>query len=111
MDAGSDFLVVLVTAPNEETAAAIVRKLVETRCAACGNIIRNVRSIYRWKGRIEDESEVLAIIKTRADKFDELKNTVVKMHPYEVPEIVALPIRDGAESYLAWLSECATPQT
>ncbi len=98
-------VVVLVTAPDEESAARIGRALVEERLAACANIVRSVRSIYRWKGEIFDEPEVLLIIKTAADKFKLLEDRVRALHPYEVPEIIALEISEGSKPYLDWIGE------
>ena len=101
----TDALVVLITAPKEEDAAAMANALVEGRLAACVNIIRQVRSIYRWQGKIEDDQEVLMIAKTRKECFAELVNKVKELHTYSVPEIIALPVMDGFEAYLDWLKE------
>lgn len=101
----SDFLVVLITAPNEEIAAKIAHDIVSSGLAACANIIRDMRSIYRWQGKIEDESEVLIIFKTRQGLFNSLEIQVRKLHPYTTPEIIAIPIIDGFEGYLGWLKE------
>ncbi|MBI5055313.1 MAG: divalent-cation tolerance protein CutA [Nitrospirae bacterium] len=96
-------IVVLVTVPNEDMAAAIAKALVEARLAACANIIRSIRSIYTWQGKVEDDQEALMIIKTKMKLFDGLKAKVKEMHSYEVPEIIALPIAAGSEDYLNWL--------
>ena len=101
----TDALVVLITAPTEEDAAAMANALVEGRLAACVNIIRQIRSIYRWQGKIEDDQEVLMIAKTRKECFAELVNKVKELHTYSVPEIIALPVMDGFEGYLGWLKE------
>jgi len=101
----TDALVVLITAPKEEDAAAMANALVEGRLAACVNIIRQVRSIYRWQGKIEDDQEVLMIAKTRKECFSDLVNKVKELHTYSVPEIIALPVMDGFEGYLGWLKE------
>ncbi|RJQ46674.1 MAG: divalent-cation tolerance protein CutA [Nitrospiraceae bacterium] len=98
-------IAVLITAPNEDMAAAIAGALVEAKLAACANIMRGIRSIYVWQGRIEDETEVLMIVKTRKALFDRLKAKVKELHSYEVPEIIALPIITGSKDYLAWLRE------
>ena len=100
-----DALVVFVTAPNEETAVKVARCVVEEKLAACVNIVSNVRSIYRWQGKIEDESELLLVIKTRQERFKALRERVKALHTYTVPEIIALPVTDGLEEYLAWLKE------
>lgn len=100
-----DALVVYITTPNEDLAANIARALVESRLAACVNIIRDIRSIYSWQGKIEDEKEVLMIAKTRQELFNALKAKVLDMHPYSVPEIIAMPIVDGSEEYMKWLEK------
>jgi len=98
-------IAVFITASNEDEAANIARALVEGRLAACVNIVRNLRSIYRWQGKVEDESEVLMIVKTQSSLFDSLSKIVKELHSYTVPEIIALPIVDGSEDYLKWLKE------
>jgi len=98
-------IVVLITASNEEEAAKIARALVDSGLAGCVNIVRGVRSIYRWKGMIEDEAEVLMIAKTTKDKFGALSTRVKEMHSYTVPEIIAFPIVEGSREYLDWLRD------
>ncbi|MEN2985512.1 MAG: divalent-cation tolerance protein CutA [Thermodesulfovibrionaceae bacterium] len=100
-----DYMVVFVTVANEEEAAKIAKAIVEEKLAGCVNIVRNVRSIYLWQGKIEDESEVLMIIKTKAELFDKLSEKIKSIHSYTVPEIIGLKIKKGSESYLKWLSE------
>jgi periplasmic divalent cation tolerance protein len=100
-----EFCVVFVTTPSEEVAEKIAKTLVEEGVAACVNILTQVRSIYRWKGRVEDEREALMVIKTRFSLFDNLKGIVRSMHPYSVPEVIALPIQGGTEEYLRWMEE------
>ena len=98
-------IVCYITAPNEDEALNIARALVENRLAACANIIKNVRSIYSWKGAVEDDAEVLMIVKTRKPLFHKLSEKVKELHSYDVPEVIALPIIDGSEDYLEWLRE------
>lgn len=100
-----DEIVVFITASNEDEAAKIARTLVETRLAGCVNIIKNIRSIYSWQGKIEDEAEVLMIVKTQKPLFDALMKKVKELHSYTVPEIIAMPIIEGSEGYLKWLKE------
>jgi periplasmic divalent cation tolerance protein len=100
-----DFIVVLVTAPDEDGAAKMAETLVEERFAACINIVRDIRSIYSWEGKIEDEREVLMVIKTKKELFEPLKKRIQEMHPYSVPEIIALPILVGSPDYLRWLGD------
>lgn len=100
----TDSLLVLVTAPNPEKAAELARALVEEGLAACGNVLPSLRSIYRWAGQVHDEPEALLMLKTRADLFEPLRARVVALHPYEVPEVIGLPIEVGHAPYLAWIS-------
>lgn len=100
-----EYIVVLITAPNEEEAANIAKELVGAQLAACVNIIRGLRSLYRWQGKIEDEDEVLMVAKTRRELFEGLQKKVKELHSYSVPEIIALPIVEGSEEYLKWLGE------
>ncbi len=100
-----DNLIVLITAPGEDEAAKIARALVESRLAGCVNIIKNIRSIYSWEGKIEDEKEVLMIAKTRKKLFKALSKKVRELHSYTVPEIIAIPIVEGSPDYLEWLKE------
>ncbi|MGB9822457.1 divalent-cation tolerance protein CutA [Thermodesulfovibrio sp.] len=100
-----DYMVIFITAPNEEEAVKIAKTLVEEKLAGCVNIIKNIRSIYSWQNKIEDEPEVLMIVKTRSELFEELEKRVKSLHSYTVPEIIGLKIKKGSESYLNWLSE------
>lgn len=103
----ANHIVVLVTAKNEEEAAAISRKILEDKLAACVNIVRQVRSLFWWEGKIDDVSESLLVIKTQEVCFDRLVKVVKSVHSYSVPEIIALPIIHGYEPYLKWVSENA----
>jgi periplasmic divalent cation tolerance protein len=99
-------LLVLVTAPAEgDVAERLARGLVEARLAACVNLVPGLRSFYRWQGEIADDLEVQLLIKTHEGRFDALVAWVQNHHPYEVPEVVALPIERGAAPYLAWLRD------
>jgi len=100
----TDASVVFVTAPPDE-ATALARALVDESLAACVNIVPAVRSLYRWKGGICDDEESLLIIKTDSGRFEELKERIERLHSYEVPEVIALPVVAGAPRYLAWLQE------
>lgn len=101
----SDPIVVLVTCGSEEEALKIANALVESRLAACANLVAPIRSIYRWEGRIWDEKEWLLIIKTEKHKFEELERRVKSLHSYSVPEIISLPIVEGSSAYLNWIRE------
>jgi len=99
----TDKIVVFSTCDSEEQAGRVARALVEQRLAACVNIVANARSIYRWKGEIEDTAEWMLIIKSRRDLMEQLRIAIGKIHSYEVPELLAIPVVDGSESYFAWL--------
>ncbi len=99
----TDAIVVLVTAPDADKAAAIARVLVDEKLAACGNVVPGVRSIYRWKGKVHDEQEALLVLKTTAAHFEALRESVLELHPYAVPEVLALAVDSGSAPYLAWL--------
>ena len=97
--------VVLVTAPDPEQGAALARRLVEERLAACVNVVPGVRSIYRWEGEVQEDSEVLLVIKTREDRSEALAARVKEIHPYDLPEVVVLPVVGGSEGYLDWVRQ------
>jgi periplasmic divalent cation tolerance protein len=99
----TDKIVVLSTCASAEEAEKIARRLIELRVAACVNVIGGARSFYRWDGAIQDSGEWLLMIKTSRARFDSLRAELERLHSYEVPEIVALPILDGAPNYLNWL--------
>jgi periplasmic divalent cation tolerance protein len=101
--AATDFLVVLVTAPDVETAARIGRTVVEERLAACVNVIPGLRSIYEFEGQLCDEAEALCLFKTRRSLYPALRDRVSALHPYQVPEVIALPLAEGNAPYLTWL--------
>ena len=96
---------VLSTFPDAEKAAEIARVLVDEQLAACVNLVPAIRSIYRWQGAVHDDTEALAIIKTTSARYPALAARLAALHPYEVPEILALPLADGHPPYLAWLAD------
>lgn len=98
-----EFIVVFITTGNDEEAEKISNKLVEKRLVACSNIISPIRSIFRWKGALCKEAETLLILKSKRGLFDEIVAEVKKIHSYETPEIIALPIIEGSPSYLQWV--------
>ena len=99
----TDKIVVLSTCGSAEEAAKIARALVEKKLAACVNVMSAVRSFYRWKGVVEDEQESLLVIKSSRALFNDLRAEIEKLHSYETPEMIAIPIVDGSEGYLEWL--------
>ncbi|MBI5588483.1 MAG: divalent-cation tolerance protein CutA [Deltaproteobacteria bacterium] len=98
-------IIVFMTAPNADEAASIGKKVVEEGIAACCNIISGLRSIYRWKGKISDEGEVLCLFKTRSELFDRLKKRLKELHSYETPEVISVDIDGGLPEYLAWIDD------
>lgn len=102
----TDKIVVLVTCASAPEARKIARALVERRLAACGNLVRTpVESIYRWKGKVERAQEVLLLIKSSRKHFRALEAQVKRLHSYDVPEIIVLPIAAGSGEYLEWIAE------
>lgn len=96
-------LVVLVTAPTMDEAARLGRALVEERLAACANLVPGIRSIYRWQDVMQDDAEVLLVIKTTGSMWHKLQQRVAELHSYQTPEVLALPVEHGAPAYLHWL--------
>ena len=95
--------IVMVTVGNGEEALSIARTLVEEKLVACVNMVPRIRSIYRWKGEICDEEELLLIMKTRSELYPALQNRIRQIHSYEVPEIITFPVTDGLSEYLNWV--------
>jgi len=112
MDAMNEtpFRSVYVTTPNKQVALDIGRSVVEARLAACANVIDGMTSIYRWEGRLNEDSEAVLILKTHEDRVSALIDAIKTAHPYDCPCIVALPIVDGYPDYLQWLRAETTPQ-
>lgn len=100
----SGHIIVLTSVGTEDDAARIAREIVEKRLAACVSISSPVRSLFRWKDRVHDEPERMLIIKTVRENFERLRQTIVTLHRYELPEIIAVPIEIGDETYLNWLT-------
>ena len=105
------FLVVLCTCPDRDVAEHIASTVVAERLAACVNTVPNIVSIYRWQGQLQRDSELLLLIKTHTRLYPALENRVRELHPYDVPELIALPIARGSADYLRWIqtSMGATP--
>jgi periplasmic divalent cation tolerance protein len=99
-----NYIQVLTTTGKKEDAETIARKLIEKKLAGCVQIMGPVVSTYRWQGRIDRSEEWLCFIKTREDLYDELEKEIKSIHPYETPEIIALPVAGGSEDYLKWLN-------
>jgi periplasmic divalent cation tolerance protein len=102
VNADDELVLVLCTVPDEATAQNLAKGLVEERLAACVNAIPGLTSVYRWQGKVEIDSEVQLLIKTRRARFDELAAWIEANHPYDVPEIIAMAAEQVSDSYLAW---------
>jgi periplasmic divalent cation tolerance protein len=101
----ADALVVFCTCENESQAQHIAEALVDARLAACVNILPPLQSIYRWQGKVERAEETLLLIKTVPERFIALRDRITELHTYETPEIIAVPVADGSQKYIAWLRE------
>ena len=113
MNKGKDvsYCVVLTTLSSREDAQSLVRRLVTDRLVACGTIVENAISIYEWQGKLEETPEVVVLLKTRQEHWEQLRSVVHKLHPYEVPELLALPVDGGLPAYLVWLAEQTTQES
>jgi periplasmic divalent cation tolerance protein len=100
----TDGLLVITTLPNADAAAELAKNVVGERLAACANLIPALRSIYKWQGKMQDENEVLVLFKTRQEHYENLKSRILELHPYEVPEVLAIPVEQGYAAYLDWLA-------
>jgi periplasmic divalent cation tolerance protein len=99
------------TCPDAETARRIARELVELQLAACGNVIPQIHSVYRWQGKVETADEALAVFKLPATRYVEFEAKLRSLHPYDVPEIISCRIDQGLPEYLRWVSESCSPET
>ncbi len=104
-----EFIVAMTTLPDAGSAKALVRSLVDRHLIACGTVIDPVTSIYRWKGAVEESNEVQVLIKTHRDRFAELEAAMRDLHPYDVPELLALPVAEGLNDYLTWVRAETAP--
>ena len=106
----NDKLLLFTNAPDRDVAMRIARALVDARLAACVNVLSGCTSVYRWDGAVETAEEVPMIIKTRAGRYDEVEAAIRRLHPYELPEILAVPVVHGLSEYLEWVAgETAIP--
>lgn len=102
----TDALLVLTTCPDADAAQRLAQILVEDRLAACVSLVGPVTSVYRWREAVETAAEVLLLIKTPADRYPALEQALRAAHPYEVPEIIAVPVQRGLDDYLDWVRSC-----
>ena len=105
---GEQALLAFSTFPDAETARKIVREIVQERLAACGNIVPQIESIYRWEGKLESSGEALALFKVAADRYREFEERLSSLHPYDVPEIICVQIEKGLPAYLQWVAQSCT---
>jgi periplasmic divalent cation tolerance protein len=105
-----EYIVVLVTAPSKDVGRDVARALLEQRLAACVNVVPSIASFYTWEGELCSDEEVLLVIKSKEAAFDELVAAVRDVHPYDVPEIIALPVIRGSQDYLSWIDEVVEEQ-
>ena len=104
----TDAIVVLTTVATADEAVALVRTLLDRRLVACGTLLPGARSLYRWEGKVADEQEVVVLLKTRSARLDSLRVAFGELHPYKVPELLAVPVEAGLEKYLQWISSETT---
>ncbi|NMC03590.1 MAG: divalent-cation tolerance protein CutA [Candidatus Lokiarchaeota archaeon] len=105
-----EYIIVMTTVPSDVVGMRIANALLEKQLAPCVNMVGGVRSIYTWKGQVNDEAELILITKTRAALFEQVRAEIVANHPYECPEILAIPILAGHQPYLDWIGENTTPR-
>ncbi|NQT46628.1 MAG: divalent-cation tolerance protein CutA [Candidatus Omnitrophica bacterium] len=105
MAKGYNYIVIFVTTPSISLARKISKTLISKRLVACSNIVKGVNSIFFWKGRVEDSKECLLIMKSQERLFKKIEKEVRRLHNYEVPEVIAIPIVDGSKPYLDWVKE------
>ncbi len=106
----SDHRLLLCTCPDRETALGLAERLVGEGLAACVNLLPDVTSVYRWEGEVQQDAEVLLLIKTSLERVEPLTDRLSRLHPYEVPEIIAVPITEGLSRYLSWVTRCTQEQ-
>jgi periplasmic divalent cation tolerance protein len=100
----TDAILVLTTLPSADAAVELAKNVVNEKLAACANLFPALRSIYKWQTKVQDENEVLVLFKTRQEHFERLKARILELHPYEVPEVLAIPVEQGYQAYLDWLA-------
>ena len=109
-DGAPTALLVLTTLPDRDAADSLVRELVERRLIACGTVLDGVTSVYRWEGSVEQARETQVLLKTSQVRWESLRDAVMRLHPYDVPELLALPVAAGLPAYLAWVGSETMPE-
>jgi periplasmic divalent cation tolerance protein len=105
----TDATVVMTTVATEDEAIALIQALLERRLVACGTLLPGARSLYRWEGKLADEREAVVLLKTQLARLDALEAAFAELHPYKVPELLALPVAAGLSRYLGWIEDETTP--
>jgi len=105
MNAPGDVVLVLTNLPDRKAALALANALIEEKLAACVNVLSECTSVYRWKGAVENAAEIPLLIKTAATRYAALEAAIRRLHPYELPEIIAVPLARGLPEYLLWVAE------
>ncbi len=111
MNPENQYLVVFCTCPDEAVGAGIATRLVDEGLAACVSRVPGITSTFRWEGRVEEDQEVLLIIKSSAERLEALTERIRSQHPYELPEVIAVPVSGGLDPYLAWIGASVAPRT
>jgi periplasmic divalent cation tolerance protein len=101
-----DYCLILCTCPSHDVAERIASTLVSRHLAACVNILPQVTSVYFWKGKLENDQENLMLIKTEFNRYTDVERCIIEQHPYELPEVIAVPVQHGSNEYLTWISQC-----
>ena len=99
------YIIVFCTTPSAEISNRIAEECIQSKIAACCNILSGITSVYQWKGQIEKSEEQLLMIKSTEDNFEALENTIIKLHPYKLPEIISVKINNGSQEYLNWIKQ------
>ena len=105
----AEFCLVLSTCPTQDVAESIAMMLVENKLAACVNIVPGLTSVYEWQGNIEKSQEYLLLVKTKSTAFPAVESAIMERHPYELPEIISIPLNNGLANYLSWIDDNVAP--
>ena len=104
----TDAIIVMTTVASTDEAVALIRQLLDRRLIACGTMLPGARSLYRWDGKVADEQEIVVLLKTRSARVDALEMAFAELHPYKLPELLALPVVGGLARYLEWINDETT---
>ena len=100
-----EYLLVQTSCPDNDSAIKLARRIIENKVAACVNVLPEVTSIYEWKGEVKQDSEILLLIKTSKSRYLDLQAIICDLHPYELPEVIAVPISEGLPDFLSWIND------